>query len=124
MKTAFIPVAALALSAFEQPQAVARTELQRHDLSITGREAVQVRVDFSAGAAVPRHRHPGEELVFVLRGSIETRIEGAAPTTLRAGQTQFIPAGAAHEARAGPAGASILATYIVEKGRPLVQLVP
>ena len=107
------------------PQAIGRTELQRHDLGIAGREAVQVRVDFSPGAVTPRHRHPGEELVFVLRGSIELRIEGREPVTLRPGDTAFIPSGAVHQAHnAGAGGASVLATYVVEKGRPLVSAVP
>ncbi|HST35242.1 MAG TPA: cupin domain-containing protein [Allosphingosinicella sp.] len=108
-----------------QPQAIGRTELQRHDLGIRGREAVQVRVDFSPGAIAARHRHPGEELVFVLRGTLELRIEGREPVMLRPGDTAFIPAGAVHEARnTGTGGASVLATYVVEKGRPLVVPVP
>lgn len=107
-----------------QPQAIARTELQRHDLSIPGREVVQVRVDFSPGAAAARHRHPGEEIILVLRGSIEAQIEGGPPVMLRAGGTMFIPAGAVHEARAGARGASLLATYIVDKSRPLIVPAP
>ena len=47
--------------------------LQQHDLGIAGREVVQVRVDFSPGVAFGRHTHPGEEIVYVLEGSLETR---------------------------------------------------
>lgn len=130
---AFVGLAATVTSALPaasaqqqtQPQAIGRTELQRHDLGIPGREAVQVRVDFSPGAITPRHRHPGEELVFVLRGSLEVRVEGREPVTLRPGDTLFIPSGAAHDARnAGAGGASVLATYVVEKGRPLIAPAP
>lgn len=116
---------ALASTASAQPQAIGRTELQRHDLGISGREVVQVRVDFSPGAAAARHRHSGEEIVFVLRGSLECRIEGRPAVILNAGESLFIPSGADHEARAvGPGPASVLATYIVEKGRPLIAPVP
>src|SRR5690349_7341733 len=52
---------------------VSRTDLQRHDLSTPNHEAIQTRVDFAPGAIAPRHRHPGEEIVFVLRGTIEYR---------------------------------------------------
>jgi quercetin dioxygenase-like cupin family protein len=60
----------------------------------------------------------------VLRGTLEYRLDGQAPVTLNAGQVLFIPAGAVHAVRnTGSAAASELATYIVEKGRPLITLV-
>ena len=105
------------------PPAIGRTDLQRHDLSTPGREAIQTRVDFAPGAFAPRHRHPGEEIVFVLRGTLEYRLDGQAPVTLNPGQVLFIPAGAVHAVRnTGAAAASELATYIVEKGQPLITL--
>ena len=51
-----------------QGQGVRRSDLQKHDLSIHGREVIQVRVDLAPGAAFGRHRHPGEELVYVIEG--------------------------------------------------------
>src|SRR4051812_31487328 len=57
---------------------IGRTDLQRHDLGIDGHEAIQTRVDFAPGALAPRHRHPGEEIVFILRGTLEYRLEGRA----------------------------------------------
>jgi len=105
--------------------AITRTNLQRHDLSIAGREAIQARVDFAPGSAAPRHRHPGEEIVFILRGTLEYRLDGQAPVTLNPGGVLFIPAGAVHAVRnIGNGAASELATYIVEKGQPLVTLMP
>ena len=114
---------ALHVARAQQP-GIKRTDLQRHDLSVPGREVVQVRVDFAPGAAFPRHTHPGEEIINVLEGSLEYDLEGKPPVTLGAGQVLFIPAGAIHAARnAGSSNAAELATYIVEKGKPLVQLV-
>jgi quercetin dioxygenase-like cupin family protein len=102
-----------------------RTDLQRHDLSIPGREAVQVRVDFAPGAAAPRHTHPGEEIIYVLAGALEYQLGRDPPVTLHAGDVLFVPAGVVHSARnVGDGKASELATYVVEKGRPLVAPAP
>jgi quercetin dioxygenase-like cupin family protein len=107
-----------------QQAGVKRTDLQRHDLSTPGREAVQVRVDFAPGAAFGKHTHPGEEIIYVLEGSLEYQIEGKPPVTLKAGDVLFIPAGTIHAAKnAGSGTASELATYVVEKGKPLLTLV-
>ncbi|UWU88831.1 cupin domain-containing protein [Bradyrhizobium sp. CB1015] len=102
---------------------VTRTNLQRHDLSSPGREAVQVRVDLAPGVAFGRHAHPGEEIVYVLAGAIEYDVEGKPPVTLRAGDVLFIPAGTVHAAKnVGGETASELATYIVAKDKPLLTL--
>jgi len=103
-----------------QAPGVTRADLQRHDLSIAGWEAVQVRVDFKPGALAPRHTHPGEEIIYVLKGSIEYQVEGKPPMTLKAGDVLFVPAGTIHAAKnVGSDNASELATYVVEKGKPL-----
>jgi quercetin dioxygenase-like cupin family protein len=111
-------------SAQAQQTGIMRTDLQRHDLSAPGREAVQVRVDIAPGVAFGRHTHPGEEIIYVLAGAIEYQVEGKPPVTLKAGDVLFIPAGTIHAAKnVGGDTASELATYIVEKGKPLLTLV-
>ena len=121
---ALIAAGVLALPAAQaQPSGITRTALQRHDLSIPRREVVQVRVDFAPGAAFGRHSHPGEEIVNVLEGTLEYEIEGKPPVTLKAGDVLFIPAGTVHAARnVGSVTGSELATYIVEKGKPVLTL--
>jgi len=107
-----------------QHSGIRRTDLQRADLSVAGREVVQVRVDFAPGAAFGRHRHPGEEVAYVIEGSLEYQLEGERPVTLEAGEVLFIPAGTIHAARnVGTGNGAELATYIVEKGKPLVEMV-
>jgi quercetin dioxygenase-like cupin family protein len=114
---------ALHVARAQQP-GVKRTDLQRHDLSVSGREVVQVRVDIDPGVAFPKHKHPGEEIVYVLEGSLEYQVEGKPPVTLKAGDVLFIPAGAVHAAKnVGSGNGAELATYVVEKGKPLVVLV-
>ena len=106
-----------------QQQGVKRTELQRYDLSVPGREVIQVRVDLDPGVTFPRHSHPGEEIIYVLDGVWEYEVEGKGAVTLDAGDVLFIPAGTIHAAKnVGNAKGSELATYIVEKGKPLVVL--
>ena len=110
-------------TASAQQQGIKRTDLQRHDLDIPGREAIQVRVSFDPGAAFGRHRHPGEEIIYVLEGSLEYEIEGRPRVTLKAGDVLFIPTGTIHSARnAGSVKAAELATYVVEKDKSLVEL--
>lgn len=100
-----------------------RTDLQRHDLSITGWESLQARVDFEPGSFATRHKHPGEEIIYVLAGSLEYRIDGSPPVVLQPGDVLFVPAGAIHSARnVGKIRGAELATYIIEKGEPLTEL--
>jgi quercetin dioxygenase-like cupin family protein len=104
-----------------QQPGVKRTYLQQHDLSVPGREVVQVRVDIAPGVLAPNHSHPGEEIVYVIEGVLEYQLEGKPPVTLKAGEVLFIPAGAIHSAKnVGSVNGAELATYIVEKGKPLV----
>ena len=111
------------LARAQQP-GIKRTELQRHDLGVRGRELIQVRVELDPGVTFPRHRHPGEEIIYVLDGSWEYQVEGTPPRTLEAGDVLFIPAGTIHAAtNVGSGKGAELATYIVEKGKPLVELI-
>jgi quercetin dioxygenase-like cupin family protein len=106
----------------QSPPGVTRTELQRHDLSTPGREVIQVRVALAPGVAFPDHSHPGEEIINVLEGSFEYRLAGR-PVAVGPGGVLFVPAGMVHSARnTGSREAVELATYIVEKGRPLLVL--
>ena len=104
-----------------QQSGTKRTELQRHDLSAPRREVIQVRVDFDPGYVSPKHIHPGEEIVYVLEGSLEYEVEGKPPVRVKAGEVLFIPAGTIHAAKnVGSRKGAELAPYIVEKGKPLL----
>ena len=121
---ALIVGSGLALHAALAQQGFKRTDLQQHDLSVPGREAVQVRVELAPGVLSPKHTHPGEEIIYVLEGSLEYELEGKPPVTLKAGDVLFIPAGTIHAAKnVGSGNGAELATYVVEKGKPLVELV-
>ena len=104
-----------------QQPGIKRTDLMRHDLSAPGREVIQVLVDFGPGVVAPRHSHPGEEIVYVVEGVLEYQLDGRPPVTLKAGEVLFIPDGGIHAVKnvGGGKGAE-LATYIVQKGKPLL----
>lgn len=107
------------LAAQPRPAGTMRTDLQRHDLSIEGREVLQARVDFAPGSSFPRHSHPGEEAIYVLFGTVEYEI-GGKWVTVKAGDVLFVPDGMVHAARnTGTEPAAELATYVLEKGKPL-----
>ena len=120
----FVGVGLALHAARAQQPGIKRTDLQRHDLSAPGREVVQVRVDIAPGVAFGRHSHPGEEIVYVIEGTLEYEVEGRPPVTLKAGEVLFIPAGTIHAAKnVGSGNGAELATYVVEKGKPLVVMV-
>jgi quercetin dioxygenase-like cupin family protein len=111
-------------SAPAQQSGTRRIDLQRHDLAIPGREVIQVRVEFDPGVSFGNHWHPGEEIVYVLEGTLEYQVEGKPPVTLEAGEVLFIPARTVHAARnVGRDTGAELATYIVDKGKPLLTMV-
>jgi len=112
------------LPAQPRPAGTTRTDLQRHDLEIPGREAFQARVDFAPGASFPRHKHPGAEIIYVLAGTLEYEVKSET-FTLNSGDVLFVPAGTVHAARnVGTTPAAELATYVIEKGKPLTTIVP
>jgi len=113
---------ALHVASAQEPR-INRIELQRHDLGVPGREVIQQRIEFEPGATFGRHRHPGEEIIYVTDGALEYQIDGVPPVTLKAGEVLFIPAGTLHSARnVGSQNGAELATYVVEKGKPLLEL--
>lgn len=67
-----------------------------------------------------RHTHPGEEIGYVLEGTVLIEQDGKPAVTLGAGKAFFIPSGAVYNAtNTGSTAARILANYVAEKGKPL-----
>ena len=100
-------------------EGIKRTDIQTHDLSIPGREGVQQMVELQPGVVVAKHTHPGEEISVVLEGELVFQLAGKPDVTVKAGQPFFAPAGAVHGVKNGNAVTKLLATYVVEKGKPL-----
>ena len=124
--TGLVAAGGLALHAAEASQAgqpgVRRVDLQRHDLSTPGLETLQARVEIDPGVTAARHWHHGEEIIYVLEGTLEYTLDGQPPVTLSPGEVLFVPARVVHSARnVGDGPGAELATYVVEKGKPLVE---
>ncbi len=112
-------------STHAQAPSFQRTVLQRADLSIAGHEGVMAKGQIGLGAATGRHTHPGEEISYVLEGTITLEVEGKRPATLKAGDVFLIEAGRVHEAKnVGASQATVVATYVIEKGKPLTTPAP
>ena len=125
MTVAVLMVASgLALHAAQvQQSGIKRTDLQRHDLSVPGREVIQVRVDFAPGVAFASTVIRAKRSSMSSKACWSIRSTGKPPVTLKAGEVLFIPAGTIHSAKnVGSGNGAELATYIVEKGKPLVVL--
>jgi quercetin dioxygenase-like cupin family protein len=82
---------------------------------------IQSRVDVEPGSPPIRHTHPGEEIIYVLAGSLEYQIDGQPTKVYNAGEALTVPARAIHAVRnVGSGTGTALATDIVEKGKPLL----
>ena len=120
-----VALAGLGFALFAQQPGFTRKMLQDHDISVADRHAVQVVAEFIPGGVAGKHTHPGEELGYVLEGTLQLEVAGQAPRTLKAGEAFFIPAGVVHDGKnIGSGPAKVLATYVVEKGKPVATMVP
>jgi len=101
-----------------------RTVLQHEPSTIPGREIVQVLTEIPEGVESGWHTHPGEEVGYIVTGTVEMRIAGEPTLTLHAGDGFLIPPGWPHDALdVGPGTGRMLSTYVVAVGEPLVTLV-
>ncbi len=108
----------------QQAPGIARTDLQEHGLSIPGRMVVQNRVELDPEAPAVCHRHPGEEVIYVLEGTLEYAIDGQPTKSYGAGDALMVPAETIHGVRnVGTGNAAELSTYVVEKGKPFLEVV-
>jgi quercetin dioxygenase-like cupin family protein len=97
-----------------------RTEIQRSASSIPGRIIVQVRTEIPAGVASGWHTHPGEEVGYIVAGTVQMEIRDQPTLTLSPGDGFLIPPRTPHNALdLGPETGQMLSTYVVESGEPI-----
>ena len=111
---------------YAQQPALKRAVLQKQDITaVQGREVVMAHVEIPAGVQSGKHTHPGEEIAYILEGSLVLEREGQPAVTLKAGDSFFVPAGLVHNGKnQGTGTAKVVSTYVVEKGKPLATPVP
>jgi quercetin dioxygenase-like cupin family protein len=119
-------IGGLSATLYAQQPGFTRKMLQDQEVSATtNRHAVQVLAEFAPGGASGRHTHPGEELGYVLEGTLQLDVDGQPSRTVKAGEVFFIPAGVVHNGKdGGNGGLKVLATYVVEKGKPVATPAP
>jgi quercetin dioxygenase-like cupin family protein len=101
-----------------------RTEVQHRTSSIPGRDIVQVRTEIPVGVASGWHTHPGEEVGYIVEGTVRMEIAGQEALLLHAGSGFLIPPGTPHDAHdLGPGTGVMLSTYLVDPNQPLSSFV-
>jgi quercetin dioxygenase-like cupin family protein len=120
----------LALSCFfvlhAQQDAPKRNVLVKQDLTgFPGHEGVVALVEFPPGSREPKHTHPGDVFAYVQEGTLTQYVDGQPTTTVKQGEVFFVPAGKVHWAvNGGTTGAKLVASFVVEKGKPLASPAP
>ncbi|MGN6460569.1 MAG: cupin domain-containing protein [Pseudolabrys sp.] len=104
-----------------QDAPIKRIPLQKFDVQGSNYEAVIGIAELAPGVKIGRHTHPGHESGYVLDGELVLLVDGQPEKTLKPGDSYQISHAAIHDAQAGSKGAKVIATYIVEKGKPLAQ---
>jgi quercetin dioxygenase-like cupin family protein len=116
---------ACAQQASSPPDApIKRTPLQKFDVPNTPFETIIGTAEVGPNLNIGRHTHTGPESGYVIQGDMVLLIEGQPARTLTVGESYLVPAGTVHDARSGSAGAKVIATYVVEKGKPLATPAP
>ncbi len=100
-------------------EGIKRIPLQRFEVPGTNYETIIGLAEIQPNVSIGRHTHPGPESGYVTEGSFELIIDGETPRRLQAGDSYVVTAKTVHDAKAGPEGAKVIATYVIEKGQPL-----
>ena len=117
------------LASAQQPAAgqtatIKRTPLQKFDVPGTNYETVIGMAEIVPNVNIGRHTHPGPESGYMLEGNMVLIVQGQPDKTINTGDSYQIPPGAVHDAKSGANGAKVIATYVVEKGKPLASPAP
>jgi len=106
--------------AADGPPLPVRTVVQTFPVSGAPSEQVSVAtVAFAPGAKLPFHTHPGEETGVVVSGVLMIEMDGQPPLMLKAGDSYVIPRGVAHQASAPQGETHVVATFVVDRDKPL-----
>lgn len=102
--------------------AIKRTPLQKVEVPGSNYEVVLGITEFVADVKAGRHSHPGAVLAYVMEGEFFLTPDGQPEKAYKAGDSFQVPNGAIHNEGTGDKPAKLMAVYVVEKGKPLVQL--
>lgn len=101
-----------------------RAPLQKTEYP-AGHETHIMLVTSAPGALLPRHTHPGVEISYVVEGELTVTIEGKDAVVVKAGSSFLVPPGAPHSAKnTASVPTKVLATFVIEKGKPIASPAP
>jgi quercetin dioxygenase-like cupin family protein len=98
---------------------IKRTILQKFDVPGSNYETVIAVVEIASNGVVAKHTHFGVDSGVLQSGELFLTVEGKPEQAVKAGDSWQIPPNTVHWGKAGPDGAKIINTYVVEKGKPL-----
>jgi len=111
-------------TAHELPEAVDLKKPEIQDLleyaleSAEGLEVIVSHVALPPNVTLPKHWHPGEEIAYILQGSVTLLQEGESDREITAGEVGNVPFKAIHTARSGDEGATIIVFRVHQEGQP------
>ena len=108
----------------QQPDPIKRTVVQKADFPGTTMSTLLVMIEVVPNGVAARHTHPGVETGYVIDGTVELTIGSQPPATFKQGDTYMIPATVPHSVKAGSGGVKLVATFVVEKDKPLASPAP
>lgn len=83
-----------------------------------GLEVIVSHVALPPNVTLPRHWHPGEEIAYVVQGSVTLMLDGESEKEISQGGTGVVPLKHIHTARSGDKGATIIVFRVHEQGKP------
>ena len=115
-----ILLGALAASTLADENAGPQIEtVLRSDLaSADDLEVIVSVVDIPPGTTLPKHRHPGEEFVYVLEGAGSLWLDGQGKTAVSAGEAVKVPFEHIHTAGTGDGPMRVVVFRVHRKGEP------
>ena len=109
----------------QQPSAIQRKVVLQQDLANPGLQMVITSVEIAAGGSEVKHTHPGGLGVYVQDGTLDLEHEGRPKTSYKAGEAFFVEAGKVHRAiNPSSAPVKLIATQVIEKGKPMSSPAP
>ena len=105
-----------------QPSPIKRTPLGKVEVPGSNYEVVFGITELAAGFKSGRHSHPGVVLAYVAEGEFWYLVDGQPERIYKVGESFQLPDAAIHnEGAAGSNPVKVMAVFIVEKGKPMVQ---
>lgn len=115
-----LAVMSVAGNAVAQQPAIQRKSLLQQDLPIPGYQSIVNLVEIPVGVKEIRHTHPGTLIGYMLEGTLTLEHEGRPTATYKPGESFLVETGKIHQGiNAGSVPVKLVATLIVEKGKPM-----